>query len=208
MKRFFLAIGASAFLLVSQAQTLLPVRDIIGRLFVSVDPRMELLGAVQAVAGYPLCTRDTPYSDSVTSYFAAFAGSDAVKCTKKLLRDGFAYDAPAGQMLYYSFPAELKLRQPYSEYLGGRAGGEKNLRHYRTALQRFAEESDFARFWTQNEAFYRELLDEFIHTVIRDVDVVGLNPISISNSEVSMLFCARYSGIATMGRGCRIRVEA
>lgn len=194
MKRFFLAIGASAFLLVSQAQMLLPVRDSIGRLSVSVDPRMELLGAVQTVAGYPLSTQDTPYSDSVKSFFGAFAGSDAVKCTKKLLRDGFAYDAPAGLMLYYSFPPELKLRQPYSEYLGGRAGGEKKLRRYRTALQRFAEESDFARFWVENEAFYRELLDEFIHTVLRDVDVVGLleSYFNIEQRSFDVILCPLF----------------
>lgn len=175
MKRFFLTLLASSLLLTAGAQTLLPVRDSIGKLSISVDPRMELLGAVQVIAGYPLSTRDTPYSDRVQVYFGAFANSEAAKWTNKLLhRNGFSYDAPATLMLCYSFPPELKQRLSFSEYLAGRAGGEKNLRRYGDALNRFAEESRFGDFWVENKTFYRQILDRFIHTVVCDVDVVGL----------------------------------
>ena len=174
MKRFLLALLASAFLLTAGAQTLLPIRDSIGKLSISVDPRMELLGAVQVVAGYPLSTRDTPYSDRVQAFFGAFADSDAADFTKKLFKIGFSYDAPPGLMLGYSYPPELRRLQPYSSYLKGRGDGAKNLRNYRTALERFAGESDFSDFWKENEAFYRQFLAQFSHEVICDIDVVGL----------------------------------
>ena len=173
MKRLLLALLASAFLFAANAQTLLPVRDSIGKLSISVDPRMELLGAVQVVAGYPLSTHDTPYSDRVQARFGAFANSNAAKITKKMLRNGFAYDAPAGLMLYYSFPLELKLRQPYSEYLEKRSGGERKLRRYRVAMKNFAEKSDFAGFWNENDTFYRQLLEQCKNTV-GDVNIIDL----------------------------------
>ena len=159
MKKLLCTLLASVLSSAAGSQELLPVRDSIGKLTLSVDPRMELLGAVQLIAGYPLCTRDTPYSERAQNYFSAFAQSEAAKCTKMLLeKHGFSYDAPPGLMLYCSFPPELSRQQPYSDYLGKRAGGEENLRHYRTALQRFAEESRFAGFWTENEAFYRQAI--------------------------------------------------
>ena len=174
MKRILFTLLASAFLLTAGSRNLLPVRDSIGKLTISVDPRMELLGAVQVVAGYPLSTRDTPYSDRVQAFFGAFADSDAAELTKKLLEDGFSYDAPPGLMLHYSCPPGLKRLQPYSDYLKGRGNGARNLRNYRIALERFAVESRFSDFWKQNEAFYRQLLARFKHKVIRDMDVAGL----------------------------------
>ncbi len=174
MKRVLFILLASAFLLMADAQNLLPVRDSIGKLTISVDPRMELLGAVQTVAGYPLSTCDTPYSDQVQAFFGAFADSDVAKFTKKLFESGFSYDAPPGLMLYYSCPLELKQLQPYSNYLKGRGNGVKNLRKYRIALKRFALKSRFFDFWKKNEDSYRQFLTQFKHEVIRDIDVVGL----------------------------------
>lgn len=163
MKRFLLTLLASAFLLTAGAQTLLPIRDSIGKLSISVDPRMELLGTVQILARYQmqyLCnTRGTPYSNQVQSYFGAFANSDAVKCTRSLSDLGFAFDAPPGFVFYCSDLPELKQLQPYSEYLKGRAHGEKNLRRYRAALKRFVVKSHFADFWAENVDFYRQVLD-------------------------------------------------
>lgn len=177
MKRLLLALLASAFLFAVNAQTLLPVRDSIGKLTISVDPRMELLGAVQIMARYQmryLCnTRGTPYSNRVQDYFSAFSGFDAVKWTWNLSDLGFAFDAPPGFMLYCSGLPELKLLQPYSEYLKGRAHGEKNLRRYRAALKSFAAKSHFADFWTENVDFYRQVLN-WGKLEIGDVDIVHL----------------------------------
>lgn len=173
MKRLLAALFASAALLTAGARNPLPLRDSIGKLTISVDPRMELLGAVQLVAGYPLGTRGTPYSSRVQARFGAFAGSDAAECTKKLFRDGFSYDAPAGLMLCFSFPPGLEQQQPYSDYLKGRARGEENLRHYRAALAHFAAESRFADFWTENAAFYRQLLAQCKST-LGGVDIAGM----------------------------------
>lgn len=48
----------SVLSMTAAAQNLLPVQDSIGKLTVSVDARMELLGAAQLISGYPLCTKN------------------------------------------------------------------------------------------------------------------------------------------------------
>lgn len=173
MKRLLLALLASAFLFAANAQTLLPVRDSIGKLSISVDPRMELLGAVQVVAGYPLSTRDTPYSDRVQARFGAFSDSKAVKRMRKPYRFRIGCDGIASQMLVYSFPPELEQQSPYPGYMIKDANIEKRLRRYRVALKSFAEESRFGDFWAENEDFYCRLLN-WGKMKVGDLDIVEL----------------------------------
>jgi hypothetical protein len=173
MKRLLLALLASAFLFAANAQTLLPVRDSIGKLSISVDPRMELLGAVQVVAGYPLSTHDTPYSDRVQARFGAFSDSKAVKRMRKPYRFRIGCDGIASQMLVYSFPPELEQQSPYPGYMIKDANIEKRLRRYRIALKSFAEESRFGDFWAENEDFYCRLLN-WGKMKVGDLDIVKL----------------------------------
>ncbi|WP_418424842.1 DUF4932 domain-containing protein [Alistipes sp.] len=175
MKRFFLTLLASSLLLTAGAQTLLPVRDSIGKLSISVDPRMELLGMVQLLAGFEYMTSGTPYSDSVKANFAALVNSDAVKYAQKLYEtqiNEIGYDGFTWRMLIYSYPPELKQVLPCPEFLKEPATIEKKLRRYRRALKRFAKEPCFADFWADNEPYYRQLVD-WCKSNVDNVDIVG-----------------------------------
>ncbi len=174
MKRFLLALLASGSLLAADAQTLLPVRDSIGKLTISVDPRMELLGTVQLLAGYEYMSSRTPYSDSVKTYFSTLINSDAVKYAQKLYTqiDKIGYDGLTWRMLIYSYPPELKSVLPCPEILKESASIERELRRYRKTLKRFAKEPCFIDFWIKNESYYRQLVD-WCKSNLGNVDIAG-----------------------------------
>lgn len=174
MKRFLLALLASGFLLAADAQTLFPIRDSIGKLTISVDPRMELLGTVQLLAGYEYMSSGTPYSDSVKTYFSTLINSDAVKYAQKLYTqiDKIGYDGLTWRMLIYSYPPELKSVLPCPEILKEPASIERELRRYRKALKRFAKEPCFIDFWIKNESYYRQLVD-WCKGNVGNVDIAG-----------------------------------
>lgn len=161
--------GVMVYLSLS-AQTLEPIKTNIGKLNLSIDPRMELLGAIQTIADYPLVTKNTVYSNEVKEYFASMKNSKAISITKELYH-GFSYDAPASFMLYMSQPYSLKEVIPYSQYLIGRAGGKEKLDAYRDAILDFAKKSKFKDFWKSKENFYKQSLS-LTYEELKDMDPV------------------------------------
>lgn len=100
MKKLVAGILAVMLCLTLSAKKIEPIKTNIGKLNISIDPRLELLGAVQITADYPMATKDTPYSEAVKEYFKNMKGSKAVQMTQSLLKDHhFSYDAPATIML-------------------------------------------------------------------------------------------------------------
>ena len=141
------------------AQTLEPISLRMGKLNISVDPSVELLGVIQTLADYPLINKDSLYSKDVRVYFESMKDSKAVEMTKMLLKEyAFAYDAPYQFMLHLSQPPLLEKVESYSEYLKRRAGGEANLELYRIAIDDFSEKSGFAQFWASKKEFYEGIL--------------------------------------------------
>ena len=132
MKRFLLTLLASAFLLTAGAQTLLPIRDSIGKLSISVDPRMELLGTVFLLADYKFHIQGVPYCDRVQAYFSPFADAGAVKFARGMWRYNMSLGWLAGQMLAYSDLPDMKRRYPYFNMMN--KAHPKDLRHYNTLL--------------------------------------------------------------------------
>ena len=129
-----------------------------------VDPRMELLAAVQLLSGYGekypgLITRyDFPYKSDMAAYFAPYKDHRAVKLFAKM-SDGFSYDAPPAAMLFLTDPPDLKNRLPFSDYIKGRAGGEKQLNEFVQALRDFARESNFLAFYDAHKGTYQAIVE-------------------------------------------------
>ena len=163
------------------ARQIEPMKMNIGRLNIFIDPRMELLGAIQIAADYKdkddgcnLVTKNTPYSNEVKAYFESMKKSEAVELTNKLVENyGFNYDSPVTFMLYLSQPRQLKEVISYSEYLIRRAGGKDNLRLYRDAIYDFAKKSDFEQFWNSKKEFYNQILS-LTYEQLKDMDPVKL----------------------------------
>jgi hypothetical protein len=71
-----------------------PVRAESNGVSVAVDPRIELMTAIQLLAGYPILTSHfTPYRSDVAEYFAPYRAHQAVAYFDTLFDSGFAFDA-------------------------------------------------------------------------------------------------------------------
>ena len=160
MKKSFI-IAIALFLWSSiQAQNIEPIGKKVGKLNISVDPRMELLSTIQVLSKYPIIDREQDYAKEISTYFASFQNQNAISLTNELFeKQVFGYDAPVTFMLHLSQVPELKQQLKNSDYLIGRAGGKKNLENYRVAIKEFAEKSNFNTFWDSNKEFYQEIVE-------------------------------------------------
>jgi hypothetical protein len=132
---------------------------------ITVDPRIELLAAVQILGGYGemtgLITRyDFEYKQEIIEYFDPYKRHPAVAHFKQLASAGFAFDAPAAAMLYLSNPPELEVIRPFSEYLISRAWGEDNLMKLVNSLRDFAIKTDFMTFFNNHRETYDHIVGE------------------------------------------------
>lgn len=141
-------------------QKIEPIEKRIGKLSISVDPRLELLNSIQVLSNYPLVGENTPYTLRIAEFFKSSVDHNAIKITQSLLQNyGFSYDAPVAFMLTLSQPDALKQATPLSDYLTGRAGGADNLDEYRLAIKDFAKKGNFREFWKQNIPMYTQMID-------------------------------------------------
>lgn len=170
MKRLFFTLCFLGALHLGFAQSLKPIERTIGKLTLSIDPRMEVLSAVQMIAEYPVIRKNNAYSQSIDTYFRPYDALPAVHLTDQL-KSHFSHDAPVLFMLHLSQPKKLSQKLPNSEYLIYRAGGEQNLANYRTALHEFVRKSNFKDFWNQNRNIYNQILEKTIATC-QDIDWV------------------------------------
>jgi hypothetical protein len=129
--------------------------------YVMIDPRMELLSAVQHFTSWAdehHTNLDFSYPDDVEDYFSSFSNHSAVAKCQELLNKGFTYDAPVNFMLFHDYPPGLALLSPYSDYLKGRASGEGNLNDFAECLRDFSVSADFMSFYEDHKTFYDKVL--------------------------------------------------
>jgi hypothetical protein len=160
MKRLFTLTICLSLIACVFGQNIQPVERQVGKLKISIDPRMELLSAIQILSEYQNIVRTSEYSKSILDYFGSFSSSKAILMTNRLLQNQkFSYDAPVALMLHFSQVPELKQSTTYSTYLLERGGGKENLDYYISEIQNFVLESDFTKFWKSKEEFYRKIID-------------------------------------------------
>jgi hypothetical protein len=155
-------------------QDLKPIEKKIGKLVISIDPRMELLSTVQILSNYPIIDRNSEYAKRIISYFNKYSSMPAVQGTNDLLNNQrFGYDAPVGFMLHFSSVPTLNQTASYSDYLLKRGGGKNLLDQYISELRLFAKETDFAKFWKEEEEYYSKILDLTISSA-GDIDFIRI----------------------------------
>ena len=133
------------------------------RLTVSIDPRIELLTAVQLLAGYGekygLLTKfDDSYKRDMQKYFAPWHESNAVRLFEDMSKGGFTYDAPPTLMIYLSAPPELQEVTPLPTEVVERAGGKEKLEAFVIALHKFALDSRFTNFYESHKPVYDRMV--------------------------------------------------
>jgi hypothetical protein len=144
----------------AQKENIKPIERSVGSLHISIDPRMELLTAIQLLSNTSWIDRNKTYSHEVITYFKSFSSEEAVVQTDYLEQNHtFGADAPPEFMLYLSQVPELKQQMDFSERLLERGGGAENLEQYRKAVKQFAEISNFEDFWNSRISLYNQILD-------------------------------------------------
>lgn len=152
-------------------EELKPVKISKGSLNIMVDPRIELLSAVQLNSGYHRLTKlDFKYKDNMKNYFNNYKNHEAVKKFETMSNGIFTYDAPPAAMLYLSNPLNLEKQVPFTSYLKGRAGGGESLNSFVSKLQSFAVDSNFKEFYTNNKEFYKNLTKS-VEEILSDYDL-------------------------------------
>ncbi len=161
IKSFLLCILVLFLNLPLRSQELEPIGITLGKLSISIDPRIELLSTVQVLSGYPLVNSGSAYSKEIREYFHSFVSHPAVIYTDSLYKAGFSYDAPPSFMLQLSGVPDLHLKtdNPEYTYVSHRAGGTDKLITYRNDLQQFALTSSFDEFWKSKSDYYRQIVE-------------------------------------------------
>jgi hypothetical protein len=142
-----------------------------------VDPRLELLAAVQLLSGYGerlgLITRfDFPYKRDVIEHFSAYKKHRAVQLFAEMSKGGFSFDAPPAAMLYLSDPPDLNTQLPFTDYLNRRAGGQKRLNQFVSSLRDFARQTQFMTFFKSHQETYRQIVAD-ARMKMEGIDYVG-----------------------------------
>lgn len=151
----FLSMSIESF----NTRSIKPIRKQVGKLNISVDPRLELLCVIQGLSEYKQIQRNNTYFNAIQSFFASSDDLQAVQITNELAGNGFTFDAPVTFMLYLTNPIDCEPSLPYSDCLIKRAQGEQHLSKYQKAIHEFALETEFNRFWDQNKSFYNRVID-------------------------------------------------
>ncbi len=186
-------------------QQLVPISRTVGKLKITVDPRMELLSAVQVISDYSTINRKTPYSKELMTFFSKNNAHEASILTHQLESEyGFAYDAPVNLMLCLSQVPELKAVHPFPARLIERSNGINNLEKYSKALHHFAIESNFAEFWNSKKSFYQKMVD-YTADDLADFDPVGKleNYFNESKNSYTVTLSPSFAG----GYGIRIPTQ-
>lgn len=162
-----------------------------------IDPRMELLTALQLVAGDSNINRDNDdsYYKEMLSWFIPYQDHQAVAYYKKI-NEYFSFDAPVNSMLYTEFKDELRLVQEPAEYYCLRAGSKRNWMEFITGLQDYARKTQFKTFFENHTEYYRQTIEK-VASIIGNCD-----PVSELESYLGLYadhYTFRFSPLQTCG---------
>lgn len=161
-----LGIFITSFISVQASTTSMqPISHNVDGIHVTIDPRIELLSIVQTLSTYDsnfgLITKETfSYKQDILDYFSTFSSHEAVKLFDEMSVAGFSYDAPPTAMLYLTDNLALDSNKKLDEYLLTRAGGREKLDAFISALNQFAIDSNFEKFYLDHQDFYKEMIEK------------------------------------------------
>ncbi len=172
MKKYFSYYISLVLLFVSLAVAPVQAADV--DLNVRVDPRIELLSAVQLLSGYDKLTNyDTTYKEEMKDYFSEYQDHPAVKMFSQMKQEGFNYHVPPGVMIHLSEPPELIIEEPIGDKLKNRAGGDEKLQKFIEELRNFAQESNFTTFFNNHKSLYQSHVGD-VQQKIKNSDIATL----------------------------------
>ncbi len=145
----------------------------IGKLEICVDPRIELLTALQQQADYQILTRlDFTYKDEMKEYFSQYRNHTAIKSFDQLSKSGFNYNAPPAVMLYVSNPPDLRIMRKFDEELVNRATNQKQLNSFIDDMRSYSKDTNFQKFYQQHTPLYKTMVNQ-VYQDIKDMDLIA-----------------------------------
>jgi hypothetical protein len=149
---------------------------------VSVDPRFELLGVVQQLAGLGREGADTAaYRKAIDLRFGKYREHPAVALYRDMASSPAREEASAVILLYFTAPPELKLKDKNADihYLNGE-GRREEMQRFIWELRDLANASGFMAFFKENEAYYRKAEDQ------ARAKFYGLDPTAVMESYLGV----------------------
>ncbi len=143
-----------------------PVSQTVGGVTVQVDPRIELLSAVQYLSDYDkthnLITRERFSYKSVDFYgaFSPFKDYEAVRFFNREMKRGFSYDAPPTACLFIEQDFSLSADYEGSDFAKNRMRADMD--QFREGLRQFYLDTGFETFWNDHKDFYGRVVDAYV----------------------------------------------
>lgn len=148
-----------------------PIMKNLGSLNIMVDPRIELLSAVQLNSEYESLTELAfSYRNDMEHYFENDKDHIAVSTFQKLRISGYSYDAPPTSMLFLSNPPSLEQKIDFDNEIIGRAGNKRNLTNFVQYLRKFSSDANFNNFYEKNLPLYQTLVDK-VYNNIKELEI-------------------------------------
>ncbi|WP_297490238.1 DUF4932 domain-containing protein [Thermococcus sp.] len=142
------------------------------RVHLEIDPRVELIQIIYFIANpkwyqervspylVPAASR-YPYLGDVAEYFGNYTNATAVRMVPRMVEEGVAYDAIPEFALHLN-PVNFSKAMNWSDMLQYRPWLNTTLLdEFAGAVARFANETDFWKFYNEHRAFYNETLRRF-----------------------------------------------
>jgi hypothetical protein len=147
----------------ARTASLVSVSKNVNGINVMVDPRIELLAAVQSISGYDekfdlITNEDFTYKKEMNNYFSSFSNHETVKVFDNMSSAGFSFDAPPATMLYLSNPLSLDIKYEFTDYLRSRAGAA-TLEEFALKIRKFAIDTKFDEFYNKHKDFYNSVVE-------------------------------------------------
>ncbi|MCM1991258.1 DUF4932 domain-containing protein [Oceanirhabdus seepicola] len=132
---------------------------------ISIDPRIELLSAVQLISDYDvrygLITKEEfKYKKDMEDYFSKYSDHEVVKLFNGMTNFGFTFGEPPEAMLHLSNPMVIGKESDFEDSIIGSAGGDENLEKFISELNKFAVDTKFNEFYEKNKGFYNEVVEK------------------------------------------------
>lgn len=165
MKNIFILLLILNFLSCNRENEIKIVSGKVNSINAIVDPRVELMSIIQYLAeDKNINNTDYIYKQKVDEYFKNYQNHEVITFYKELNKKGFSYHVPPAFMLYLTQQLNKDNRRMdefYRTQVLTRIGGVENEEKFIKLLKDFSEKSKFSKFYTENNEFYKKIIEEY-----------------------------------------------
>lgn len=147
--------------------------DSVSSLEIVVDPRIELVSAVSALAGNRAGwspRESSPYRETMLSWARKHRDHPAVKRLRAI--EGFGYSYPAEAVLHYGPPPEFVPLAPATPTMLDGIGGQATLDAWIDSLRAFARDTRYMDFFRSQRAEFERMVAHS-RDAAKGYDIVG-----------------------------------